>query len=219
MNRNTNVSSYNGLFCHLALIDASCSVTCSTLHRVKHPADAINTEIVPTDATKYIVSSSKPVAGTAIATRADNPFLVFDSARELETLFLMYPRLRSQLRDIYLATQPPSEDGIGPEFHHMEASRGSKSRGGGRSRLGNRAGSGTRERGPWNPDKGTQDGIDALSKAKDEYGKGGEGMREFVALVLKLVDVDGVDVARMVQEEVAEENARIITQMLTGEGY
>lgn len=73
--------------------------------------------------------------------------------------------------------------------------------------------------GPWNSDRGTQDGIDALGKAKLEFGKAGEGVREYANLVLKLVAADGVDVARLVQDEVAEENAKIIAQLLNGDAY
>jgi hypothetical protein len=36
---------------------------------------------------------------------------------------------------------------------------------------------------------------------------------------LKLVAADGVDVARLVQDEVAEENAKIIAQLLNGDAY
>jgi hypothetical protein len=69
----------------------------------------------------------------------------------------------------------------------------------------------------WNQDRGIQNGIDALSIAKDHYGKAGEGVREYAGLVLKLVAMEGVDVAHLVQEEVAQENASIIAQMLNGE--
>lgn len=129
-------------------------------------------------------------------------------------MFMMYPRLRSQLRDIYAATLPPLENtsGIISQYeNHPQAQRG---RGRGRGRIG-RGG----ERGPWNPDRGTQDGIDALSNAKEQYGKGGEGIREYVELVLKLVSMEGVDVAQLVQEEVAEENAKIIAQLLNGDPF
>jgi hypothetical protein len=74
-----------------------------------------------------------------------------------------------------------------------------------------------KDRVSWNPDRGIQDGIDALCSAKEQYGKGGEGVREYAELVLKLVSMEGVDVARLVQEEVAEENAKIIAQLLNGD--
>jgi len=76
-----------------------------------------------------------------------------------------------------------------------------------------------RQQGHWNSDRGTQEGIDALSRAKLEYGRGGEGVREYANLVLKLVAADGVDVAQLVQDEVAEENAKIIAQLLNGDPY
>lgn len=72
---------------------------------------------------------------------------------------------------------------------------------------------------PWNQDRGTQEGIDSLSASKLEYGKGGEAVREFANLVLKLVAADGVDVAQLVQDEISGENAKIINQLLNGDSY
>lgn len=72
---------------------------------------------------------------------------------------------------------------------------------------------------PWNQDRGTQEGIDALSASKLEYGRGGEAVREFSNLVLKLVAADGVDVAQLVQDEISGENAKVINQLLHGDSY
>jgi hypothetical protein len=135
---------------------------------------------------------------------------VLESSQKLQALFIMYPRLRAQLRDVYNATLPPTEDS-NQESPYPQFQRG---RGGGRGGMG-RGG----RQGPWNSDRGTQNGIDALGKAKVEFGKDGEGVREYANLVLKLVAADGVDVARLVQDEVAEENAKIIAQLLNGDAY
>ena len=156
----------------------------------------------------------KPVAGTVSAAGARNPFSVLEDAKELQTLFMIYPRLRSQLRDIYTATLPPLDDSTGMVGQYENHSQAYRGRGRGRGRLGR-----GRDRGPWNADRGTQDGIDALCNAKEQYGKGGEGVREYAELVLKIVSMEGIDVAQLVQEEVAEENAKIIAQLLNGDSF
>ncbi len=127
---------------------------------------------------------------------------------------MMYPRLRSQLRDIYTATLPPTDDSTDTIGHYEDKGYAYRGRVKGKSRNG--AG---KDRASWNTDRGTQDGIDALCSAKEQYGKGGEGVREYTELVLKFVSMEGVDVARMVQEEVAEENAKIIAQLLNGDSF
>jgi zinc finger HIT domain-containing protein 3 len=197
--------------------NSSCSVACATLHRATHPAvtdDAPPTtvKVEPTASNNGV--NAKPIAGTLSAAGSPNPFSVLEEAEELQTLFMMYPRLRSQLRDIYTATLPPTDNSttILGQYEEHPQSYGGRSRGRGRSSRG-------RETGPWNADRGTQDGIDALRTAKDQYGKAGEGVREYAELVLKLVSMEGVDVARLVQEEVAEENAKIIAQLLNGDSY
>jgi hypothetical protein len=127
---------------------------------------------------------------------------------------MIYPRLRSQLRDIYIATLPPADESSGMTGHYEDQAQSYRGRGRGRGRNGR-----GRDRASWNTDRGTQDGIDALGNAKEQYGKGGEGVREYAELVLKLVSTEGLDVARLVQEEVAEENAKIIAQLLNGDSY
>lgn len=194
----------------------SCSVACATLHRATHPPltdDAPSTTVAVESSTGVNGLNTGPVSGTVSAAGARNPFSILEDAKELQTVFMMYPRLRSQLRDIYAATLPPLEitSGITSQYeYHHQAERG---RGKGRARIGRG------ERGPWNSDRGTQDGIDALSNAKEQYGKGGEGIREYAELVLKLVSMEGADMAQLVQEEVAEENAKIIAQLLNGDPF
>jgi hypothetical protein len=198
----------------------SCSVACATLHRATHPAV---TEAIPLAATEEVSTSnghaSKRIAGTVGAAGTRNPFTVLETSWELRTLFMVYPRLRSQLRDIYNATLPPAIEPNGSpssfEDTSIHSQRGRTVAGRGRGGRNGRDG----HSGPWNADRGTQDGIDALSNAKLEYGKGGEGIREYADLVLKLVSVGGIDVARLVQDEVAEENAKIIAQLLNGDPY
>ncbi|KFY89480.1 hypothetical protein V500_05678 [Pseudogymnoascus sp. VKM F-4518 (FW-2643)] len=194
----------------------SCSVACATLHRAVPCEAPVTRSLTPLAAEPATQNGSiRPLPGTVAGSTHGNIFSVLESSQKLQTLFIMYPRLRSQLRDIYSATLPPTDDpntlGSNNDHSYPQFQRG---RGGGRGGIGR--GNSSRP-GPWNSDRGTQNGIDALGKAKLEFGKAGEGVREYANLVLKLVAADGVDVARLVQDEVAEENAKIIAQLLNGD--
>lgn len=74
---------------------------------------------------------------------------------------------------------------------------------------------------PWNSDRGLQNGLRALNRARVAYGKDGEGVREFSKLVLQIVARDaergGCDASEVVQREMEEENARIISMLLNHE--
>jgi hypothetical protein len=193
----------------------SCSVACATLHRATHPA--VDDDAHPkTGETGPLIKNDKMATnytpGTTSTARSRNPFTILEGAKELETLFMIYPRLRSQLRDIYTATLPPTDDSIGTTRQFDDQSCNYKGKGKGKGRNVR-----VRDRASWNTDRGTQDGIDALCSAKEQYGKGGEGVREYAELVLRFVSTEGLDVARLVQEEVAEENAKIIAQLLNGD--
>lgn len=155
--------------------------------------------------------------GTLTALGSQNAFTVLEGSQKLQTLFMMYPRLRSQLRDIYAATLPPKDDSPDANGNHVGHHSFQRGRGRGGAQRG--IGRTDRPNAPWNPDQGTQNGIDALTSAKVDYGKAGEGVREYAELVISLVSRDGLDVAQLVQEEVAEENAKIIAQLLNGEDY
>ena len=153
-----------------------------------------------------------------------NPFSVLQNTAELKSLFLTYPRLKSQLREIYSATLPVSDDQAsarqfsGPyqqQFHKSYLDQyDNRGRGRGRIRGGH---NGTVNKGPWTPDQGVQNGIDAFCRAREDDGKDGEGVREYADLVMKLVTYDGSDVEKMVHDEVAEDNARLIAQLLSGD--
>lgn len=60
--------------------------------------------------------------------------------------------------------------------------------------------------------------MQALIRAREAYGKDGEGVREFSKLVLQILSKDeNVDATELVLKELAEANARIISQLLNGE--
>lgn len=156
--------------------------------------------------------SSNQTPGTRAAAGLPNPFAAIETSQDLQTLFMMFPRLRCQLRDIHHATLPPTEEEL-MEQQLDERESASRGRGRGRGRGGRGGG-----RGPWTQERGTKNGVRALQNAKGEYGKGGEGMREFADLVLRLISGDdGPDGMELVQQEVMDENTKIIAQLLSGE--
>lgn len=142
-------------------------------------------------------SKGIPRAGTVAAAGYKGPFAALDSSKELQELFRKHPNLRSQLEDINSATLPPAE---GNRFGEGGSRRGGK-----------------REE-PWNVDRGLQKGVEALSKARNTNGDDGRCIREYSRLVLQILsDVEGDQAAELIQKEIAEENARIVEQLLNNE--
>lgn len=87
---------------------------------------------------------------------------MLDDSKELQQLFIQFPNLPKQLDLINAATLRPIED-----F--------------GQSQYGGK------KQQPWNQDKGTQLGVEALKRARIAYGKDGEGVREYGKLILQLL--------------------------------
>jgi hypothetical protein len=181
----------------------SCSITCSTLHKVTHPAIESAPEAKPESTPTSHTNGSAPRAGTIAAAGSKGPFAALYDSKELRTLFQMYPHLPSQLDEINTATLPPASGlNSGPQLQYSRGTE--KGRG--------------RKNEPWNRDRGLENGVQALIRARETYGKDGEGVREFSKLVLQILSRDeNVDATELVRKELAEENARIISQLLNGE--
>lgn len=189
----------------------SCSVACSSAHKATHPASES-----PAVAASSAPPPPPPKQGSDSATsnRPRGPFAALEESTELQELFRMYPNLPSQLEAIYSATLPPTANNHTGESGNAGGTNnqinfgnwpGSKKKGQG----GNR---------PWNQDIGLQSGVKALCKAREAYGKDGEAVREYSRLVLKILSRDdGLDAVEQIQKELAEENARLISQLLNGE--
>lgn len=217
---NQNESKYKCTRCDLRY----CSVPCATLHTQNHPPVEEAPKPDPAPEAAPPVSNGAALAGTVGGARAISTFEKLGASKELEILFTQYPRLKSQLRDIYAFTNPPTEFGMGMnqyapqpqnQYGHDD-SRGGRGRGGRGGYSGRQNG---KPKGPWTTDQGMQDAIDAFGRAKEEYGKGGEGIREYQNLVMKMVRADGEDVSQIVQAEIAEENSRLISALLNAEQY
>lgn len=193
------------------LTKASCSVACSKLHKPTHSASS---DAMPNNGLRHIKPDKKsatqgnqlrPLAGTQAAAGLYSPFSRLEASQELQALFKAFPDLRSQLRDIHAATLPPpacDTDGK----HFGDHSHNKKEFGLGRVGRG---------KGPWTQDHAMQSGICALHKAKHEYGKRGEGVREYSDLVLRTLLGHGNEV----HQEIADENAKLISQLLNSQTY
>ena len=136
-----------------------------------------------------------PRAGTLAAKDYQNPFAALDASEDLQVLFKTYPRLSAQLHKIDSATQPPP-DHNGFHNSYTDGKKGPR----------------------WTSDIGMQRGVDALYKARAADGKDGEGVRQYYKLILKILSGDSdVDAREMIQDEYAEENAKIISELLRHE--
>lgn len=98
---------------------------------------------------------------------------------ELLELFTQYPRLRSQLYDIYKTTLEEEWVEVQPQSGRGRGGSGGRGRGGG----------GVRNRGQWTREKGFSRGLGKVRKSRErceaglDTGKDAEGFMRFVALV------------------------------------
>lgn len=179
----------------------SCSIVCSTLHKATHPA----TEPPPSDPEPIRTvqkDNNIPRPGTISAAGYKGPFAALEDSKDLKMLFELYPTLPSLLSEIHSTTLRPMDE--------MGSSAQSKSR--------SSNGHYRSHRKEWNQDRGLQDGVEALRQARRLMGKDGEGVREYSKLILQIVSQDAtVDAKAIIQKELAEEDARIVSLLLNGE--
>jgi hypothetical protein len=145
-------------------------------------------------------TGAAPQPGTVAAAGFKGPFTALDDSKELQMLFKLYPSLASLLDKINTATLPPLNDL--------------------KSNIGNGYNKGTRHRKeePWNTDRGMQNGLRALLAARQLDDKDGEGIREYSKLVLHILSGDDeMDAATLIQNQLAEENARIVETLLNAD--
>ncbi|KAL2073374.1 hypothetical protein VTL71DRAFT_10698 [Oculimacula yallundae] len=180
-----------------------CSMACSTIHKATHPAEepkpATELKAHPTLPAKPIVARPGTIAGAEkAATAAANskgPFAALDDSKELQQLFKKYPRLPMLLDRINKVTLPPV-NGFQPAQN------------GGRGK----------EQQQWNSDRGLQKGVRSLNELRNTNSKDGRAIREFSKLVLRLLSPEeGLTAREVVEQELAEENQKVIEQLLNGE--
>jgi hypothetical protein len=125
------------------------------------------------------------------------PFAALDNSEELQLLFTKYPRLSSQLNEIHTVTLPPMQ---AQDTQYPIGGRKSFNKGKDQA---------------WSQDRGLQNGIGALRRAREVSGKDGEGVREFSKLILHIISGDDKD--DTIRKELDEENARIIAALINGD--
>ncbi|KAH7407555.1 hypothetical protein BKA64DRAFT_640480 [Cadophora sp. MPI-SDFR-AT-0126] len=177
-----------------------CSIACSTIHKATHPAGepkpAVELKAHPTLPPKPPVARPGTVAGAAKAANSPtaNPFAALDDSKELQELFKKFPRLTMLLNRINKATLPPVQN--------MQL---------------NLSG-GRRKEQPWNSDRGLEKGAKALDDLRNTGSKDGRAIREFSNLILRLLSQEnGVSAREVVEKELAEENQKVVEQLLNGE--
>ncbi|KAF8863571.1 hypothetical protein BDZ45DRAFT_583713 [Acephala macrosclerotiorum] len=189
---NENEGKYKCSRCYLPY----CSVACSKQHKINHPPDEPKPEpeSKPSPATEI---NDHGRAGTIAGKAFKGPFAALDDSPDLRLLFKLYPNLPKLLDSIHTATLPSIDEYT-------------------TSGLPTRARKGNEQ--PWNSDRGLQKGVEALKKARNSDGKDGEGLREYSRLILQiLAGEEGMTTEQIIQKELAEENARIIEQLLNGD--
>jgi hypothetical protein len=162
------------------------------IHKATHTEDEARPIPTPQEPMPTVSDEGAPRAGTVAAANYQGPFAALDASEDLQVLFRTYPRLSAQLHMIDAATQPPTNQ----NGYHQEGKRKQK----------------------WTSDIGTQRGVDALHQAKEAEGKDGEGVREYYKLVLQILSGDSdVDAREIIQNEYAEQNAQMISELLNNE--
>ncbi|KAH8687505.1 hypothetical protein BGZ60DRAFT_363535 [Tricladium varicosporioides] len=170
-----------------------CSIGCISIHKAAHPPQ--ETVHKPADQSPPKINARIPQAGVV---GYKSPFCALDESKELRALFKIYPQLKSQLENIYAATLPPTE-GSQPELSHRHRKKSSKAD-------------------FWDRDRGLQNGIHALNELRNTCGEDGEGVREFSRLILQIVSgEENLSAAEAIRKEINDENARIVSLLLSHE--
>ncbi|KAI9820627.1 MAG: hypothetical protein M1827_004996 [Pycnora praestabilis] len=165
--------------------------------------------------TKATCAAHPPQSGTQ-----PNLFTALQSSPSLQHLFTTYPNLRTQLHTIYTSTLEPSPEDLETQ-HSRYRGRNRFDRGRGRGGRGGRIrggeGSNKRSNGPWTPERGTKAGLYTIKKVRERDGAEGEGMREFVELVLKLCRTGEAEEEEAIREGDRESDDRDLAALL-GDG-
>lgn len=138
---------------------------------------------------------------------------MLDDSPELERLFQKYPRLPARLGSIHNATLPPKDE-------QQSQQHQSNGRGSGLPWTLAQAPGYQSKKPKWNHDTGLKRGKAALRKARTDPSEDGDAVREYCELVLYLLSKkDSADVAvtDVVREQVSQEDAKLIEQLIEAE--
>ena len=173
------------------LIFYSCSIGCYRNHQSIHTDVSGAATILPVlnglpPKPPAVAFASLPIShikssGSSVGT---NLMSSFESHADLQPLYVRYPQLRDQLKEIYETATGPLDD----HLHDQHSSTGIADRGHGRGRGRGRS----RGRGvgiPWSQERGLSAGLYRMRRLRHIKGDDGEGLREFSRLVTSIPEV------------------------------
>ncbi len=165
----------------------SCSIECYKEHRLVHAnmqaaywPDA-NVSGHSPEHSPVTLENPPSMDITLKSAQPGNPFTALESSPDLQNLFILYPKLRAQLHEVYIATlEPPPtcQDSEQRNNSRFDGGRG-QVRGRGRSR---RWGNGA----PWTPQRGQKLAVSRIRKFRECDVKESDGLREFSRLLIRL---------------------------------
>ena len=140
-------------------------MACSKIHKKEHESK----EDSPREQqTQHAAAAASPqsIARLQPTVTGKDPYNSFLASKDLQSLLIRYPNLKSQLAQLYkTATQPPRED------RRSRWRGGSSGRGKGRNE----------QRAAWTPKRGEDVALKRLTRMRG-VGHENEGMSEFIAL-------------------------------------
>lgn len=169
----------------------SCSINCYRVHNTIHkdPGSSATIRISPNG----LPPKPPPAAFTNPSSshiKSGDPSLASTShvslvpSTELSRLYLQYPKLRNQLREIYEATTEPLDDHLDDSPRSAERRDRGRGKGrGSRHERGRGRGRGPIQSAPWSQQRGFKAGLHLLRKLRHLKGNDGEGLKVFSKLV------------------------------------
>lgn len=145
-------------------------------------------------------ASDPQISKTIQAYNSTNPFQALDTSDKLRLLFQKYPGLPNQLIQIHAATLPPPETSQNPGIPASLLK-------------------GLPKKETWNHDIGIQNGKEALRKARRADGEEGDAIREYSELILHLINAPDAesDVTKLLQQQLAQEDTKLIERLMAEE--
>lgn len=194
--RNTNAlhamsnSEFPDYYCTMAqgkTNHTSCSIQCYKEHRLVHlrmqaayPLDG-NASEHSLEHSPVTLEDSPSREITMKSSQPGNPFTALESSPDLQNLFTVYPKLRAQLHQVYIATLEPPHNC--PDSEQRNNSRFDGGRGQVRVRGRSR---GWSNDAPWTPQRGQKLAVARIRKFRECEIKESYGLREFSRLLVRL---------------------------------
>ncbi|KAH8678124.1 hypothetical protein BX600DRAFT_507093 [Xylariales sp. PMI_506] len=170
----------------------TCSLACNKKHREEHAGDETSAH-VSSEASSLLADQTASTLETIMPSQPGTEVGDDGESDELNVLFRKYPLLRSQLKSIADATDPPPPED--KNHNHMNPRR--------------------KKQQPWTREVGYQNGIDALRRALQKDVSG--GLQEYCELVKILNERKDRDNAEEARRQAAARDAEVIGQLMREE--